>query len=140
MNRSSKESGPIPLRFSLRHLLLAMTAASVLMAFATLMPVVVRWFVISMADLGLVAGLVAGIMVWSDRRRIACVAALVPLLIATFSDRVFGAPFHDFPDYARSLGLGLGVRDIVSFASRWADVALSGTVAYVVAGRLTPKE
>lgn len=136
MNRP-KESSPSSLRFSLRHLLLVMTIASILMGVATLLPREALRFLIRLVDLGFVAGLVAAVMVWEGRWKIACVATLIPLAIAALGDPAFGALFRGFPSPLRGLG---GIQDIATLASRWAEALISGTVAYVVAGRLAHKK
>ena len=138
MDRPSKEPG---LRFSLRHLLLAMTAASVLMGLATLLPREVLRFLLRLVDLGLIAGLVAGAMVYSGRLRIVCVAALIPLADALFGRPAVGALFQDFYRFInQSLGYERSIGNVVEFALRWTEALLSGTVAYVVAGWLARKK
>ncbi len=140
MDHPSKKPGRIAPRFSLRHLLLAMTAASVLMGLATLLPRDALWFILRLADLGLVAGLVAGVMVCTGRLRIACVATLVPLAVAAFGEPALGGLFDDFSRLIRRLGAGPGILDIRVFALRWAEAALSGVAAYVIAGWLAEKK
>lgn len=69
------------MRFSVLRLIQATTAVAVLCAVVVYAP---RWFsraALSVAQLGVLAGLVAGGFVYSGRGRIACVAGLAAMAI-----------------------------------------------------------